>query len=127
MCSRIYNKEKLFTLFYSFFYYKYSKFYMLKIIHLDLRSVYIGIRGTHLESFNHRGAINISRSDKEIVHDDVVAVLEAAKAVQLSFSDTRRANTQLVPRILAKRGCRFEVKSSQAKSIAANSRSSEFS
>lgn len=49
----------------------------------DLRSIYAAIRGGHIESFNHRGAINISRSDKEITQEDVASVIENAKAVQI--------------------------------------------
>lgn len=55
-----------------------------KIANTDIRSLYIAIRGGHIESFNHRGAINISRSDKEITAEDVATVIEAAKAVQVS-------------------------------------------
>ncbi len=55
-----------------------------KIANVDIRSLYVAIRGGHIESFNHRGAINISRSDKEITAEDVSTVIEAAKAVQIS-------------------------------------------
>ncbi len=55
-----------------------------KAANTDVRSLYVAIRGGHIESFNHRGATNISRSDKEITAEDVATVLEAAKAVQVS-------------------------------------------
>lgn len=49
-----------------------------------VHGVYLGIRGSHLESFNNRGAINIARTDKEITAEDVSAVIENAKAVPIS-------------------------------------------
>lgn len=55
-----------------------------KSANTDIRSLYVAIRGGHIESFNHRGAINISRSDKEITAEDVSTVIESAKAVQVS-------------------------------------------
>lgn len=50
----------------------------------SLTSLYVTVKGGHIESFNHRGAINISRTDKEITLEDVNTVLESAKAVQIS-------------------------------------------
>ncbi|MBI3296649.1 MAG: cell division protein FtsA [Elusimicrobia bacterium] len=50
----------------------------------DVDSVYLGVRGTHIESFNNRGAYNIARSDKEITSEDVAAVIENAKAIPIS-------------------------------------------
>ncbi len=55
-----------------------------KTANTDIRSLYVAIRGGYIESFNHRGAINISRSDKEITADDIAIVMEAARAVQIS-------------------------------------------
>ncbi|MFH1259907.1 MAG: cell division protein FtsA [Elusimicrobiota bacterium] len=50
----------------------------------SLTSLFVTVKGAQIESFNHRGAINISRTDKEITLDDVNTVLESAKAVQIS-------------------------------------------
>lgn len=55
-----------------------------RVANMEVRSLYVAIRGGHIESFNHRGAINISRSDKEITAEDVATVIEAGKAVQIS-------------------------------------------
>lgn len=44
----------------------------------------VGVRGSHIESFNHRGAITISRTDKEITAEDLEHVITNAKAIQLS-------------------------------------------
>lgn len=49
-----------------------------------VQGVYLGVRGSHLQSFNNRGAYNIARSDKEITAEDVRAVIETAKAIPLS-------------------------------------------
>ncbi|MFH2202334.1 MAG: cell division protein FtsA [Elusimicrobiota bacterium] len=49
-----------------------------------IQGVYLGVRGSHLHSFNNRGAINIARTDKEITAEDVAAVIETAKAVAIS-------------------------------------------
>ena len=49
-----------------------------------VHGVYLGVRGSHLQSFNNRGAINIARTDKEITAEDVAAVIDTAKAVPIS-------------------------------------------
>lgn len=49
-----------------------------------VQSLLVGIRGSHVETFNHRGAITISRTDKEITAEDVESVITNAKAIQLS-------------------------------------------
>jgi len=49
-----------------------------------INSLLVGIRGSHVETYNHRGAITISRTDKEITAEDVDNVLINAKAIQLS-------------------------------------------
>ena len=46
--------------------------------------LYLGVRGTHLQSFNNRGAFNIARTDKEITIEDVNSVVANAKAIPLS-------------------------------------------
>ena len=49
-----------------------------------VNGVYLGVRGTHLQSFNNRGAFNIARTDKEITAEDVQSVVGNAKAIPLS-------------------------------------------
>lgn len=46
--------------------------------------VWLGVRGSHLQSFNNRGAYNIARTDREITADDVNAVVSSARAIPLS-------------------------------------------
>ncbi len=47
-------------------------------------SVWLGVRGSHLQSFNNRGAFNIARTDREITATDVDSVVGSARAVPLS-------------------------------------------
>ncbi|OGR85036.1 MAG: cell division protein FtsA [Elusimicrobia bacterium RIFCSPHIGHO2_02_FULL_57_9] len=47
-------------------------------------SLYMGVRGNHLQSFNNRGAFNIARTDKEITAEDINSVVANAKAIPLS-------------------------------------------
>jgi cell division protein FtsA len=47
-------------------------------------SVWLGVRGSHLQSFNNRGAYNIARTDREITADDLSAVVSSARAIPLS-------------------------------------------
>jgi len=49
-----------------------------------IKAVYVGIEGGHIESFNHQGAIMISRSDKEIAEEDILRVMDSARAIRLS-------------------------------------------
>ncbi len=49
-----------------------------------IEKLLVGVRGAHIETFNHRGAINISRTDKEITAEDLEHVITNAKAIQLS-------------------------------------------
>lgn len=46
--------------------------------------VWLGVRGSHLQSFNNRGAFNIARTDREITAADVDSVVGSAKAIPLS-------------------------------------------
>jgi cell division protein FtsA len=55
-----------------------------KEAHRDVSELVVGIRGSHLQSFNNRGAFNIARTDKEITTEDVEGVIANAKAVPLS-------------------------------------------
>lgn len=49
-----------------------------------VQNLLVGIRGSHVETYNHRGAVTISRTDKEITAEDVDNVTINAKAIQLS-------------------------------------------
>ncbi len=49
-----------------------------------IHDLIVGIRGSHIQTFNHHGAINIARTDKEITTDDVAQVIESTKAVPIS-------------------------------------------
>ncbi|MBI4063900.1 MAG: cell division protein FtsA [Elusimicrobia bacterium] len=44
----------------------------------------IAVRGSHIQSFNNKGAFNIARTDKEITTADVESVLDIAQAVPIS-------------------------------------------
>ena len=52
--------------------------------HCEVKELVVGIRGSHLQSFNNRGAFNIARTDKEITPEDVDGVIANAKALPLS-------------------------------------------
>ncbi len=52
--------------------------------HCEVKELVVGIRGSHLQSFNNRGAFNIARTDKEITPEDVEGVIANAKALPLS-------------------------------------------
>jgi len=49
-----------------------------------IHSVYLGLRGSHIETVNNRGVVSISRTDKEITNEDVLNVIDNAKAIQIS-------------------------------------------
>ncbi len=50
----------------------------------NAQNICLGLRGSHIESMNAHGAINISRTDKEITQDDVLSAIETAKAIRLA-------------------------------------------
>lgn len=49
-----------------------------------VRNVLIGVRGPHIQTFNHHGAMNIARTDKEITVEDRDQAVENTKAVPIS-------------------------------------------
>ncbi len=51
--------------------------------HMDIESVFAGIAGGHIKSFNSRGTIPITHKDNEIVNEDVNRVIGMAKAVSI--------------------------------------------
>jgi cell division protein FtsA len=54
------------------------------LVNATVSSVWLGVRGAHLQSFNNRGAYNIARTDREITADDVSSVVSSARAIPLS-------------------------------------------
>ena len=50
---------------------------------VQVDSLYVGITGAHIKGINSRGAIAVSRSDKEITSGDVDRVIDAAKAISI--------------------------------------------
>jgi cell division protein FtsA len=50
---------------------------------VEIRSVYLGVSGAHLQGFNNRGRHNIPSHDREIMEEDVQDVLKNAKAINL--------------------------------------------
>lgn len=49
----------------------------------DIGSLFVGVRGAHLESFSNHGTYNISRLDKEITQADMNLAVENAKAMPI--------------------------------------------
>ena len=49
----------------------------------EIGSLYVGVRGAHLESFSNHGTYNISRMDKEITQADMALAIENAKAMPI--------------------------------------------
>ena len=49
----------------------------------DIGSLFVGMRGAHLESFSNHGTYNISRMDKEITQADMDLAVENAKAMPI--------------------------------------------
>ncbi|ACC98096.1 Cell division protein FtsA [Elusimicrobium minutum Pei191] len=49
----------------------------------DIGALFLGVRGSHLESFTNHGTYNISRADKEITINDMQLAIENAKAIPI--------------------------------------------
>ena len=49
-----------------------------------VKELTIAVRGSHLQTFNNHGALNIARTDKEITAEDVEKAIESAQAVHMS-------------------------------------------
>lgn len=58
-------------------------------------SAFVSVGGTHIACQNSKGVVAVSEPDKEITHQDVERVVEAAKAVSLPSS---REITHVLPR-----------------------------
>ena len=52
----------------------------------NLETAFVSVTGAHIESQNSRGVVAISDPDGEITYEDVLRVIEAAKAVSLPSS-----------------------------------------
>jgi cell division protein FtsA len=50
---------------------------------VPVESVFVGLSGSHIKSFNREGAVAITSSTREISKDDIRRVIETAKAVSL--------------------------------------------
>jgi cell division protein FtsA len=55
---------------------------------VEIRSVYLGVSGNHVRSFNNRGRHNVVSADREISADDLEDVIRNAKAVGLPAENT---------------------------------------
>ncbi|MBR4592274.1 MAG: cell division protein FtsA [Elusimicrobiaceae bacterium] len=54
-----------------------------RVCNRDIGSLFVGVRGAHLESFSNHGTYNISRMDKEITQSDMDLAVENAKAMPI--------------------------------------------
>ena len=54
-----------------------------KVAGTSIESVYVGLSGVHVKSFNSRGAVAITAHSREIGKEDIRRVVETAKAVSL--------------------------------------------
>ena len=50
---------------------------------VEIRSVYLGVSGSHIRGFNNRGVHPVVSADREITDDDVQDVIKNAKAINL--------------------------------------------
>ena len=49
----------------------------------EINSLYLALRGEHIESFTSKGTFNIARVDKEITPDDIEHAIAAAKSIPI--------------------------------------------
>ena len=50
---------------------------------VEIDSVHLGLSGAHVKAFNSRGVVAVAGKNREVSHDDVRRVIDAAKAVAL--------------------------------------------
>ncbi len=55
---------------------------------VEIRSVFLGVTGSHIRGFNNRGVHPVVSADREITPDDVEDVVKNAKAVNLPAENT---------------------------------------
>lgn len=54
-----------------------------EMAHVEIQSVFAGIAGGHIKSFNSRGTVPITHKDNEITNEDVNRVISMAKAISI--------------------------------------------
>jgi cell division protein FtsA len=54
-----------------------------QMANVEIRSVYLGVTGNHVRSFNNHGVHQIVSAEREITADDVLDVVKNAKAINL--------------------------------------------
>ncbi len=55
---------------------------------VEIRSVYLGVSGSHIRGFNNRGLHTVVSAEREITEDDVADVIKNAKAINLPAENT---------------------------------------
>lgn len=50
---------------------------------IEIRSVYAGVTGGHIRGFNNRGMVPITNEDREITEEDVEAVMQNARVIDI--------------------------------------------
>src|SRR5262245_22523327 len=50
---------------------------------VEIRSVYLGVTGSHIRGFNNRGFHSVVSADREIADEDVQDAIKNAKAINL--------------------------------------------
>ncbi|HEV2691962.1 MAG TPA: cell division protein FtsA [Verrucomicrobiae bacterium] len=55
---------------------------------VEIRSVYLGVSGSHIRGFNNRGMHTVVSAEREITDDDVQDVIKNAKAINLPAENT---------------------------------------
>lgn len=55
-----------------------------QMANLEIRSVYLGVSGSHIRGFNNRGRHSIVSVDREITQEDLTDVVKNAKAINLA-------------------------------------------
>ena len=55
---------------------------------VEIRSVYLGVSGSHIRALNNRGVHPVLSPDKEVSQDDVDDVIKNAKAINLPVENT---------------------------------------
>jgi len=67
-----------------------------------VKSVHVGISGSHASSVNNRGVVAVAREDKEITPEDVDRVIEASRVISLPPD---REIVHVIPREFIVDGC----------------------
>lgn len=62
---------------------------------LKIGSAFVGVAGAHISSINSRGVVAVSRSDRDITHEDVSRAIESARSVAIP---SQREVLHVIPR-----------------------------